>query len=144
VVWRKRHFPKVAPRYRVHSILSVLELVALGMGVGIVPLFLAEGRKDIVRLTEPLDECETDLWLLTHPESRHLRRVGAVYSRLMPADGRASRVPYPSPKREPCIEQLNASEAGLMKNGLVLGGRQYRQLSLHLLACSLCIGWRHA
>lgn len=82
VVWRKRHFPKVAPRYRVHSILSVLELVALGMGVGIVPLFLAEGRKDIVRLTEPPDECETDLWLLTHPESRHLRRVGAVYSHL--------------------------------------------------------------
>lgn len=82
VAWRKRHFPKASPRYRVTSILSVLELVALGMGVGIVPLFLAEGRKDVVRLTEPLDECETDLWLLTHPESRHLRRVAAVYSHL--------------------------------------------------------------
>ncbi|HEX3140605.1 MAG TPA: LysR family transcriptional regulator [Rhizobacter sp.] len=82
VVWRKRHFPKVAPRYRVNSILSVLELVALGLGVGIVPLFLAEGRSDVVRLTEPLDECETELWLLTHPESRHLRRVGAVFAHL--------------------------------------------------------------
>jgi len=82
VVWRKRHFPKVLPRYRVSSILSVLELVALGLGVGIVPLFLAEGRRDVVRLTDALDECETDLWLLTHPESRHLRRVGAVYSHL--------------------------------------------------------------
>ncbi len=87
VVWRKRHFPKAAPRYRVHSILSVLELVALGMGVGIVPLFLAEGRKDVVRLTEPLDDCETELWLLTHPESRHLRRVGAVYGHLAQAMG---------------------------------------------------------
>ena len=85
VVWRKRHFPKVAPRYRVNSILSVLELVALGLGVGIVPLFLADGRRDVVRLTDPLDECETDLWLLTHPESRHLRRVGAVYSHLAQA-----------------------------------------------------------
>lgn len=82
VVWRKRHFPKAAPRYRVNSILSVLELVALGLGVGIVPLFLADGRNDVVRLTEPLDECATELWLLTHPESRHLRRVGAVYSHL--------------------------------------------------------------
>ena len=82
VVWRKRHFPKAAPRYRVNSILSVLELVALGLGVGIVPLFLADGRSDVVRLTEPLDECETQLWLLTHPESRHLRRVGVVYSHL--------------------------------------------------------------
>jgi len=82
VVWRKRHFPRAALRYRVNSILSVLELVALGLGVGIVPLFLAEGRNDVVRLTEPLDESETQLWLLTHPESRHLRRVGAVYSHL--------------------------------------------------------------
>ncbi len=85
VVWRKRHFPKAAPRYRVNSILSVIELVALGLGVGVVPLFLADDRKDVVRLTEPLDECETDLWLLTHPESRHLRRVGAVYSHLAQA-----------------------------------------------------------
>jgi DNA-binding transcriptional LysR family regulator len=82
VVWRKRHFPKAAPRYRVNSILSVLELVALGLGVGIVPLFLANGRNDVVRLSDPLDGCETELWLLTHPESRHLRRVGAVYSHL--------------------------------------------------------------
>lgn len=82
VIWRKRHFPKIIPRYRVNSVLSVLELVALGLGVGIVPLFLTEGRSDVVQLTEPLDECETELWLLTHPESRHLRRVATVYSHL--------------------------------------------------------------
>ena len=82
VLWRKRHFPKTEPRFRVNSILSVLELVALGLGVGIVPLFLADGRSDVLRLTEALGECETDLWLLTHPESRHLRRVAAVYSHL--------------------------------------------------------------
>lgn len=85
VVWRRRHFPKAVARYRVNSILSVLELVALGLGVGIVPLFVAEGRKDLVRLTEPLDEAQTDLWLLTHPEARHLRRVGAVYAHLAQA-----------------------------------------------------------
>ena len=54
VVWRKSHFAKVAPRYRVGSILSVLELVALGLGIGVVPLFLAEGRKDLVRLTDQI------------------------------------------------------------------------------------------
>lgn len=85
VIWRKRNFPKLMPRYRVNSILSVLELAALGLGVGIVPLFLAEGRKDVVRLTEPLTDCETELWLLTHPEARHLRRVGVVYTHLAQA-----------------------------------------------------------
>lgn len=82
VVWRKRAYPKVTARYKVNSILSVLELVSLGMGVGVVPLFLGEKRSDVVRLTDPIDECETDLWLLTHPESRHLRRIGSVYTHL--------------------------------------------------------------
>jgi DNA-binding transcriptional LysR family regulator len=82
VAWRKRHHPKIEPRYRVNSILSVLELVGLGMGVGIAPLFLAAGRRDVVAVSEPLASAETDLWLLTHPESRHLRRVAAVYAHL--------------------------------------------------------------
>jgi DNA-binding transcriptional LysR family regulator len=82
VVWRKRHHPKVAPRYRVNSILSVLELIALGLGVGVLPLFLAAGRRDVVALSAPLESAETDLWLLAHPESRHLRRVAAVYGHL--------------------------------------------------------------
>ena len=82
VVWRKRHHPKVVPRYRVNSILTVMELIGIGLGVGVLPLFLAAPRKDLVQLTEPLDDAQTDLWLLTHPESRHLRRVSAVYSHL--------------------------------------------------------------
>ena len=82
VVWRKRHFPKVVPHYRVNSILTVMELIALGMGVGVLPMFLAKTRPDLRQLTEALEDSETDLWLLTHPESRHLRRVATVYSHL--------------------------------------------------------------
>lgn len=89
VLWRRRHLPRLVPRYRVGSILSVLELVALGLGVGIVPLFLAEQRDDLVRLSEPLDECDTPLWLLTHPDARHLRRIAVVYSHL----GESIRLP---------------------------------------------------
>jgi len=29
-----------------------------------------------------LEDAETELWLLTHPESRHLRRVAATYAHL--------------------------------------------------------------
>jgi DNA-binding transcriptional LysR family regulator len=82
VAWRRRHFPKASPVYRVNSILTVLELVALGLGVGIVPMFLASARSDVMALTEPLDDCQAELWLLTHPESRHLRRVSTVYGHL--------------------------------------------------------------
>lgn len=82
VRWRRRRFPKVVPRYRTGSVLSVAELVGQGLGVGLLPLFLAEGRRDLVRLTEPIDECTTELWLLAHPEGRHLRRVATVYAHL--------------------------------------------------------------
>jgi DNA-binding transcriptional LysR family regulator len=82
VLWRKRHFPKVAPRYSVGSIMTVMELVALGLGVGILPLFLAQPRKDLRQMTPALDDAQTDLWLLTHPESRHLRRVATTYAHL--------------------------------------------------------------
>ena len=41
---------------------------------------LAIGRRD--RSAALLDECQTELWLLAHPESRHLRRVSAVYGHL--------------------------------------------------------------
>jgi DNA-binding transcriptional LysR family regulator len=82
VVWRQRHFPKAVPVYRVNSILTVAELVALGLGVGVLPLFLAQARPELLQLTEPLADSQTDLWVLTHPESRHLRRVAAVYGHL--------------------------------------------------------------
>jgi DNA-binding transcriptional LysR family regulator len=82
VLWRKRHFPKVVPRWRVSSILTVAEGVAMGLGVGMLPLFLGETRRDLVRLTEPIDECTTELWLLTHPEAKRLRRVSTVYAHL--------------------------------------------------------------
>ncbi len=82
VLWRKKHFPKVLPRYRVNSILTVAEMVGQGMGIGLLPIFLAQGRTDLLALTDALDECQTELWLLTHAESRHLRRVSTVYSHL--------------------------------------------------------------
>ncbi|MEO8059939.1 MAG: LysR family transcriptional regulator [Burkholderiales bacterium] len=82
VVWRKRHFPKLSPRYKVNSIMTVMELVALGLGVGVLPLFLAKSQPNLIQLTEVLDECQTELWILTHPESRHLRRVSTVYGHL--------------------------------------------------------------
>jgi DNA-binding transcriptional LysR family regulator len=80
VIWRKKHFPKLSPTYRVSSILSVAELVAQGLGIGVLPVFLANTRNDLKLLSETIEESQTELWLLTHTDARHLRRVSAVYS----------------------------------------------------------------
>ena len=82
VRWRRKHLPKVTPRFELHSVLAVMEAVAAGLAVGIVPLFLARAYAGVVPLTDVLDECEVDLWLLAHPESRHLRRIAVVVAAL--------------------------------------------------------------
>jgi sulfur transfer protein SufE len=33
----------------------------------------------LVPLGDTLEGCESDLWLLAHAESRHLRRIAVVY-----------------------------------------------------------------
>lgn len=82
VLWRKHRYPAVTPRHKVDSILSVTAAIAAGLGIGLMPLFLAQHRQDLVQLSDPIEECETQLWLLTHVEARHIPRVATVYSYL--------------------------------------------------------------
>jgi DNA-binding transcriptional LysR family regulator len=85
VRWRRRHLPHLRPGIEVTSILAVMQAVRAGLGVGIVPAFLAQREPLLVAITPPLSECETRLWLLTHPESRHLRRIAVVAAHLAQA-----------------------------------------------------------
>jgi DNA-binding transcriptional LysR family regulator len=82
VLWRKKHFPKILPRYRVSSLMTVAELIAQGMGIGLLPMFFAQTRPELRAITKEIEECQTQLWLLTHTETRHLSRVSAVYGHL--------------------------------------------------------------
>lgn len=82
VLWRRRRYPRIVPRFRVNSLQAVSDAVALGLGVGVLPLFCGDTRPGLLRRGEPLAEAETMLWLLAHPESRHLRRVAVVYGQL--------------------------------------------------------------
>ncbi|AOY92119.1 LysR family transcriptional regulator [Cupriavidus sp. USMAA2-4] len=82
VRWRRKHLPRVVPQYGVNSIGSLAEAVAAGLGAGVISLAIAARSPHLVALTPALEPCETDLWLLTHPESRHLRRIAAVVTHL--------------------------------------------------------------
>lgn len=82
VLWRRQRYPRALPACRVDSILSVGELVATGLGVGVLPTFLAADWPGLRQISPVLDECETQLWLLTHPESRHLQRISTVFAHL--------------------------------------------------------------
>lgn len=79
VRWRRRQFPRVAPRHLVDSISGVVDAVRAGLGAGVLPLFMLDCEPDLVPLGAPLEGCQSELWLLAHPESRHLRRIAATY-----------------------------------------------------------------
>jgi DNA-binding transcriptional LysR family regulator len=85
VRWRRKNLPKVAPRHLVDGIVGVVDAVRAGLGVGVVPLFMLRAEPQLKALSPPLEGCESTLWLLAHPESRHLRRIAAVYQHLADA-----------------------------------------------------------
>ncbi len=82
VRWRRRQLPKVAPRHLVDGIVGVVDAIKAGLGAGVVPLFMLDSEPQLAALTGPLEGCESQLWLLAHPESRHLRRIATVYQHL--------------------------------------------------------------
>jgi DNA-binding transcriptional LysR family regulator len=60
------------------SIVSVVEAVAAGAGVTMLPTYVGEADERLVRVGELLDPLTLDLWLLTHPDLRHTARVRAL------------------------------------------------------------------
>lgn len=81
-LWRLEHLPKVAPRLQLHSTVATMHAIVAGVAIGVLPQFLVDAHPDVVALTDPLPECERELWLLTHPESRHLRHIAVVAASL--------------------------------------------------------------
>lgn len=77
--WCRQHYPKLKPRYRMNSVMSVAGAIVNGMGVGVAPLFLLEGNPQVQIVEGPLDELDTDLWALAHPDARHLQRVKVFF-----------------------------------------------------------------
>lgn len=73
--WRRLHLPKVLPRYRMNSVLSVAGAVVQGMGVGVVPLAVFRDNPLVEVVHGPVAELETELWALAHPDTRHLQRM---------------------------------------------------------------------
>lgn len=78
--WRRRNYPKVVPRYRMDSLVAVGEAVRAGLGIGAMSTYKAKHDPSLRALTPELENCSVDIWVLTHPDSRHLRRIAAVYN----------------------------------------------------------------
>jgi len=83
--WLAEHVDRHAIAYRSNSMLNQASAARAGLGLAVLPCFLADGDPQLQRVAEPQSELETELWLLTHPDLQRTARIRALLDLLYEA-----------------------------------------------------------
>ena len=86
--WLAAHVPPGQVALTADSLVAMADAVRAGAGLGLLLCLLAEPDRELVRLTDPLPELDTQVWILTHPDLCKVRRVQALTDHLMESLGR--------------------------------------------------------
>jgi DNA-binding transcriptional LysR family regulator len=70
------------PGFRSTSIISQYSAIKAGIGIGILPSFLGDQDKSLVKLCEGEIKLVRSFYLVTHPESKRLSHVASVWNYL--------------------------------------------------------------
>jgi len=73
---------KLKPAFSSTSIISQYFAIKSGLGIGILPCFLADQDKDLIKLHNQNISINRSFWLVTHPESKRLSHVNTVWQYL--------------------------------------------------------------
>lgn len=73
--WRMTTYPQASVGVRCEGILAVVNAIRCGAAIGVAPYFAMQGDDQLVDLSGHLPDVDIDLWLLTHPDMRHLSHV---------------------------------------------------------------------
>jgi len=74
--------PKLTPSFQSTSITSQYFAIKNGLGMGILPCFLAEQDTSLIKLCSQEVNVVRSFYLVTHPESKRLSHVNTVWSYL--------------------------------------------------------------
>lgn len=75
--WFHTNVPLSSIAIRADHFPNTLALLRTGIGVTLLPEFVAYDMPGLIPLSYPIDELQTPLWLLTHPDLRNSARVRA-------------------------------------------------------------------
>lgn len=73
---------EIRPSFRSTSVVCQYSAIKSGLGVGILPCFLAETDENLIKLFPQEITIERSFWLVTHPELKRLQRVSTVWEYL--------------------------------------------------------------
>lgn len=75
--WIEATVPDRAIVYRSNSLINQLVAAKAGIGLAILPCYLADSERLLRRLTPPLPELARELWIVTHRDLKETARVRA-------------------------------------------------------------------
>ncbi len=73
---------ELKPSFSSTSIISQYFAIKSGLGIGILPCFLADQDKELVKIHNEDISITRSFWLVTHPESKRLSHVNTVWKYL--------------------------------------------------------------
>ncbi len=75
--WMRARLADAQVRVRVDIFNAVAAMLATGIGVGVLPTFMAPQHPELVAVSDVLPELSVPVWMLTHPDLRQTARVRA-------------------------------------------------------------------
>ena len=85
LVWKKKTHGERRTIFTSSSAMTVLNAAAEGLGMTLMPCYLGDDDKRLIRVSNPIEPLNLELWLLTHPDLRHTARVKALMAFLYDA-----------------------------------------------------------
>ncbi|MGH8672405.1 MAG: LysR family transcriptional regulator [Burkholderiales bacterium] len=86
--WLREHVPNDNIVFRSNTLLAQFAAVKTGLGLGVLPCFLAIPDPDLARLLEVDEKVASEFWLLTHADLRYTARVRAFMEFMAEAIGK--------------------------------------------------------
>lgn len=80
--WMQEHIPAAQVRMRVDIFNSAASMLRTGLGIGVLPAFAGAAHEELVAVSDPIEDLDTPLWILTHPDLRRTARIQAFMQTL--------------------------------------------------------------
>ena len=77
--WLTAEVPETAIVFRSSSLINQLGAAAAGMGLAVLPCYLADTEPAVHRVLPPITPLTRELWLITHQDLRQTARVRAFF-----------------------------------------------------------------
>lgn len=80
--WLNQHVPPERVRLRVDLFNALSAMLRTGLGIGLLPTFAGDRDDRLLAVSAEIDELQTPVWLLTHPDLRNTARVRAFWQQV--------------------------------------------------------------